>query len=173
MNLLLDVLHDTITRGAQWAILGSGEAWLESELLHRQANYSGALSVRRGYDEALAHRILGGADLIVVPSRFEPCGLTQLYGLAYGCVPVVRRVGGLSDTVVHASTEALQDGTATGFVFDGFDSGAFHGALHHALDLYSSPSWQQLQRHGMLQDFSWTRSAQAYRHAYDALLQHA
>jgi starch synthase len=111
-----------------------------------------------------------GGDAILVPSRFEPCGLTQLYGLAYACVPVVARTGGLADTVIDANLAALNAGVATGVQFTGVHYGALTGAIDRAMRLYHTPgAWQMLQRNGMKADFSWTNSGAAYAALYREL----
>src|SRR5208282_1475147 len=118
LDLLLDVLPDLIRRGGRLAVMGSGVPEIEKKFSAAVARYPNKIAVHIGYDEALAHRIVAGADVIVVPSRFEPCGLTQMYGLAYGTLPLVRHVGGLADTVRDVDAKNLAAGTATGFVFD-------------------------------------------------------
>jgi len=112
-----------------------------------------------------------GGDAILVPSRFEPCGLTQLYALAYGCVPVVARTGGLADTVIDANIAALAAGTGTGVQFDGIDYHALRGAISRAVSLYRQPAlWRAIQRNGMKCDFSWASSGAAYAGLYAQLL---
>lgn len=170
MNLVLEAIDPLIHRGAQWVVLGSGDPWLESAFLDKQQKQANHIHVHRGYDESLAHQIFSGCDLIVVPSRFEPCGLTQLYGLAYGCVPVVRRVGGLADTVVDANANSLAAHQATGFTFDAFETPALLDALHRALDAYGRPDWTDIQQAGMSQAFSWHHSAGLYAQHYATLL---
>jgi starch synthase len=129
------------------------------------------VAMATGYDEARAHRIIAGADIIAVPSRFEPCGLTQLYGLRYGTLPLVRRVGGLADTVVDASDAALRAGSATGIVFDTASAPALLAAARRALALYRDPPrWRALMQTAMRQDFSWQRAAGAYAALYQRLL---
>ena len=124
-----------------------------------------------GYDEDLSHLIMAGSDSVVVPSRFEPCGLTQLYALRYGAVPLVRRTGGLADTVVDANAVTLADGTATGFVFDDENSEALLGAAQRAAALYADRgSWQRVMRHAMTRDFSWEASARQYLALYRQLV---
>jgi starch synthase len=123
-----------------------------------------------GYDEARAHRLIGGADMILVPSRFEPCGLTQLYGLRYGTVPVVRRVGGLADTVVPVDPASLAEGRATGFAFEHAQTFELTRAVRDAVALYrQGEPWQQLMRQGMRQDFSWRGPAQQYLELYRSM----
>jgi starch synthase len=128
------------------------------------------VAARIGYDEALAHRLIAGADAILVPSRFEPCGLTQLYALRYGSLPVVRRVGGLADTVVDASDDAVRGDRATGFVFEAATPGALGAAIQRAIAAYAQPvRWQQMMRRAMAQDFSWDEAAQQYMALYGQL----
>jgi starch synthase len=121
-----------------------------------------------GYDEAKAHRVEAGCDCFLMPSRFEPCGLNQLYSLRYGTVPVVHRTGGLADTVVDATPANLEAGTATGFVFENADVEGLWYALRHALSLRqrSADEWRQLAITGMCQDFSWAASARRYDALY-------
>ena len=120
-------------------LLGSGDAGLEAGFRAAARTYPGKVGVEIGYDEALSHLIIGGSDSILVPSRFEPCGLTQLYALRYGSPPVVRRTGGLADTVVDATEATLADGTATGFAFDDETPEALLGAVRRAVALYARP----------------------------------
>jgi starch synthase len=125
------------------------------------------VAVRIGYDETFAHRLIAGSDVIMVPSRFEPCGLTQLYGLRYGTLPLVRRVGGLADTVV----DARESGRATGFTFDAATPEALAGALERALALYREPkAWGDMMRRAMAQDFSWEVAARSYLELYGELV---
>ena len=124
-----------------------------------------------GYDEPLAHLMQGGGDAIVIPSRFEPCGLTQLYGLRYGCVPIVARTGGLADTVIDANIAALNAGVATGFQFTPVDAAPFAGAIRRATQLMRDPvAWAAIQRQGMKADVSWDRSAALYADLYSSLV---
>jgi starch synthase len=125
------------------------------------------VAVKIGYDEQLSHRLIAGSDVILVPSRFEPCGLTQLYGLKYGTLPLVRRVGGLADTVVDCSLENLDEGLATGFVFDSFDAAGIDAAIRRAFALYRRKSdWKQVQKRAMLQQFGWETAADQYLALY-------
>jgi starch synthase len=170
VDLLLNVLPDLIDGGGQLVVLGSGDATLEKQLHAAAAQYPGAVGVRLGYDELLAHRIIAGSDVIVVPSRFEPCGLTQMYGLAYGTLPLVHRVGGLADTVRNTTEESLAAGTATGFTFEGATAGALREAAARALALWAKPVlWDKVRRAAMLQDFAWTASARRYLDLYKDL----
>ncbi len=174
LDLLLDALPVLLRGGAQLALQGSGDAALEAAFSAAARAHPRAVAVRIGYDEAFAHRLIGGADAIVVPSRFEPCGLTQLYGLRYGTLPVVRRVGGLADTVVDASDEAVRTGRATGFVFDAASTTDLAAALQRAISAFASPAvWKALMASAMAQDFSWEGAAKAYGALYASLMTEA
>jgi starch synthase len=167
IDLLLDAAVPLLNDGVQIALLGGGDAALESAAQRLVLRFGGAMAVHHGYDEALAHRIVAGADVIAVPSRFEPCGLTQLYGLRYGTLPLVRRVGGLADTVIDADDAALDADRATGFVFDAIDAAALYGAACRALLLYRDPlRWTQMMRRAMAQSFSWRDAAGRYVELY-------
>ena len=135
--------------------------------MQAESAHPGRVAARIGYDETLAHRLVAGADVILVPSRFEPCGLTQMYGLRYGTLPLVRRVGGLADTVIDAADAAQ----GTGIVFDDATPAALEAAIVRALALYRQPeAWRALQRRAMAQDFSWDIAAASYLALYrDAL----
>lgn len=167
LNLVLAGLDEIINRGGQVVLLGSGDAQIEAAFKEVAATHKGAVTVRFGYDEAHAHRIIAGSDVILVPSRFEPCGLTQLYGLKYGTLPLVHRVGGLADSVVDASLENLADGIATGFMFDQFEISAFNAAVRRAFALYNrKPEWKRVQKYAMQQNFSWDAAAQQFFSLY-------
>ena len=171
LHLLPPLLPELIARGGQVVILGSGEASIEAALRDAFACHPGQAALRIGYDEALAHRIIAAADVILVPSRFEPCGLTQLYGLRYGALPLVHAVGGLADTVTDCSLEAIDDGSASGFVFHDFSSEALRGAMRRAFALRRRASdWNAVQVHAMRQRFDWQQPASAYRALYQQLL---
>jgi starch synthase len=168
LHLVLEALPQLVAAGAQFALLGSGDAAMEAAFRDAAIARPDAVSVRLGYDEAYAHRLVAGSDIIMVPSLFEPCGLTQLYGLKYGTLPLVRRVGGLADTVVDTTLEHLVDGTATGFTFDGFDSRSLVHAMRQAMALYRRPDdWRAVLRRAMAQRFDWARAAQAYHELYE------
>jgi starch synthase len=166
LDLVLGALPGLVERGGQLALQGAGEPALEAAFLAVAKANPGRIAVRIGYDEAFAHRLIAGADAILVPSRFEPCGLTQLYGLRYGTVPVVRRVGGLADTVVDSDADG-----ATGFAFDASTPAALEAAVQRAITCHAAPDrWRALMRAGMAQDFSWEGAAKAYLALYRALL---
>ncbi len=171
IDLLVPVLEPLLATGrVQLALLGSGERPLETTLEALARRHPGSAAVMIGYDEGLAHRIEAGADIFLMPSRFEPCGLNQLYSLRYGTVPVAHRVGGLADTVRDFTDTALVSGEATGFLFEHADPEGLNWALQRALALYQRPrKWRQLQKNGMALDFSWARSAARYRALYQTL----
>jgi starch synthase len=162
-DLILQALPTIANRGMQVVLLGSGDHAVEQALLALAEQRPDAIAVTIGYDEPFAHRVFGAADVTLVPSRFEPCGLTQLYGLRYGALPVVRRVGGLADTVVDADDAALAQDRATGFVFDGEAEASMRAALKRAAALHRLPQlWQQITRRAMAQHFSWDDAAAGY-----------
>ncbi len=170
MDLLLAALPELLGEGAQLAVLGTGESGLEAGFHQAAAANPESVAVHVGYDEALSHRFMAGADVLLVPSRFEPCGLTQLYALRYGTLPLVRKVGGLADTVTHASPANLAQDSATGFVFNDANSRALATCLHEACALYRDEgAWRQVQRRGMTRDFSWDDSAAHYEALYRSL----
>jgi starch synthase len=167
LHLLPDIISELVQRGGQLAVLGSGDAAIESALSACVQQHPTQMALRLGYDEALAHRLIAGGDVILVPSRFEPCGLTQLYGLRYGTLPLVRAVGGLADTVTDCSLEHLADDTATGFVFQQLHAQDLLAALRRALALWQRPSeWQAVQQRGMTQRHDWQQAARAYLRLY-------
>lgn len=165
VDLLLQVVPGMLQQGCQVVILGSGMPHFEREFRALADLWPGSLSLTIGYDETLAHRITAGADIFMMPSRFEPCGLNQMYSLQYGTVPVVHRVGGLSDTVIDPL-----DGPgsrANGFCFSGAEAGAFAGALYRALDCFQDPAaWRRLQMNGMNGEYSWQDRAGTYAEIY-------
>jgi len=170
LHLVLAALPLIVQRGGQIMLLGSGDKALEDAFSAAAAAQPQSVAVRIGYDEQLSHRLIAGADVILVPSRFEPCGLTQLYGLKYGTLPLVRRVGGLADTVVDASLESIGDDLATGFVFDAFDQAGIGAALRRAFALYArQDDWKRVQALGMRQQFGWDAAAAHYSALYQQI----
>jgi len=168
--VLLEVIDHLVGLGGRLALLGAGDPAMEAGLHAAAARHPGRVALRIGYDEALSHRMQGGGDAILVPSRFEPCGLTQLYGLAYGCVPVVSHTGGLADTVVDANLAAINGQAATGVTFHGVTYPSFADAITRTIALYGQRDvWTQMQRTGMKTDFSWKRSGHAYAALYRQL----
>jgi len=171
MDIFAASLDALVATGARLALLGTGETAVENAIFEASMRHPGRIGVIIGYDEQLSHLMQAGADTILVPSRFEPCGLTQLYGLRYGCVPVVARTGGLNDTVIDANDAAMQAGVATGFQFAPVDEATLEHALARAAECYSDQKlWRGLQKRGMEQDVSWTRSAAAYAQLYHHLV---
>jgi len=167
LHLLPDVVEGLVQRGGQLAVLGSGDAAIEQALRDCAQRHPGQVALTVGYDEALAHSVIAGADVILLPSRFEPCGLTQLYGLRYGTLPLVRAVGGLADTVVDCSLENIDDGSASGFVFHELDVHGLLSALKRAFALQRRPNdWRAVQRHAMALRFDWERAAGEYLAVY-------
>jgi len=171
IDLVIKALPALLKQSVQIVILGSGETRFESRLTQLAKKNPNKLSVHIGYDEELAHLIEGSADMFLMPSRFEPCGLNQLYSLIYGTVPIVRAVGGLADTVIDASEQNLSSGKATGIVFNEAKVDALIQAVERALNLYeNSSTWKKLMTTGMRQSFSWETSANQYMALYENLL---
>ena len=171
LEALPAMLQGPAAGGAQLAVQGKGEPALEAALVAAALAHPGRVAARLVYDERLAHRMMAGADAMLVPSRFEPCGLTQLYALRYGTVPVVRRVGGLADTVVDADPLATKNDQATGFMFGPETSAALAQALDQAVKAWRQPAlWRQLMRRGMSQNFSWDASASQYMALYRTVI---
>lgn len=170
LDLLLASLPEIVAEGSRLAILGSGDSDLEHGFSVAAAANQGEIAVEIGYDEALSHLIIAGADIVLVPSRFEPCGLTQLYALRYGTLPLVRRVGGLADTVVGATAISLAEGTADGFAFDGDSAPTLMSAVRRASELFRERAiWLRMMRRAMTRDFSWAAAARRYVAVYREL----
>ena len=172
MDVLTQVLDDLVALDGRLALLGSGDAELEEAFTAAALRHPGRIGVRIGYDEPCSHLLQGGADAILIPSRFEPCGLTQLYGLAYGCVPVVARTGGLADTVIDANEAAIAAGVATGVQMGEVTPASLTHALARTTELFAAPErWATLQRNGMRADFSWQESGRRYAMLYASLME--
>ncbi len=170
LDLLLEAIPAFTGRGGRLALLGSGDAGLEQAWTAAAAG-DPRIAVRIGYDEGLSHRMFAGGDAVLVPSRFEPCGLTQLYGLRYGAVPVVALTGGLADTVINANDAALRQGVATGIQFHPVAANALTAALSQLCDLYADrPQWAKIQRNAMKQPVGWGASAPQYAALYESLI---
>jgi starch synthase len=162
LDLVIAALPALLAEGAQLAVQGSGDTELELALSQVASAYPSQVAVRLGYDEAFAHQMIAGADVMLVPSRFEPCGLTQLYALRYGTVPLVRSVGGLADTVIDGET---------GFTFGPATAEALIDAIVEATKIYATPkNWKKMMLAGMDQNFSWADSAQKYLALYKSLV---
>jgi starch synthase len=171
LDMVLNRIGPLLGLGMQLAILGSGEPHLESAFIEAASRHPGQVGCVLGYDEALAHLIQAGSDAILVPSRFEPCGLTQLYALRYGAIPMVSRVGGLADSVIDANQAALNAGVATGVQFWPATQDALEDALHRLNSLWhDKPTWQRMQQNGMAADVSWASPASHYMALYRSLL---
>jgi starch synthase len=171
LDLLAEHIDWLVASGARIALVGTGEPALEAAYRDAAAKHKGRVGISFKYDEPLSHLVQAGADTMLVPSRFEPCGLTQLYGLRYGCVPLVGRTGGLADTVIDANEAALGPGVATGLQFSPINSANLQSTLERAARLFANkPVWTNMQKRGMAQDVSWHRSADAYVQLYKSLL---
>ena len=166
-DLIATAAEELAAFDAQFVFLGSGDPRYESLVRHLANSHREKFAATVGFDDGLAHRIEAGADAFLMPSRFEPCGLNQMYSLAYGTVPVVRTVGGLKDTVVDATPRHLFMGEATGFRFDDYDAASLVTAVRRATEMFGKKTlWHQLVRTGMSQDFTWAKSAGLYEDVY-------
>lgn len=164
VDLITQVIPELLEKQAlNFVLVGAGEEHYENAFRELAQTYPDRVFVHIGYSEALAHQVEAGADMFLMPSRFEPCGLNQMYSLAYGTPPIVHYTGGLIDTVINASDENVANKTATGFVFYEPTVHALRSTIEHALFLYSKPrTWQQIQKNGMSHNFDWQQSAQKY-----------
>ncbi len=172
LDLLAETLPDLLATGIQLVVLGTGEPRYHELLKQAAKRDPKHVGVSLTYDDAAAHLIEAGSDMFLMPSRFEPCGLNQLYSLRYGTVPVAHAVGGLADTVVDYTPAAAQEGSATGFLFQGYDRPELAAAVRRAVEVYQdSEEWTRLMRNGMAQDWSWKRSAEEYVRVYEQALQ--
>jgi starch synthase len=168
-DLVLEVMRRWATEmDVQWVILGTGEPFYHDAIGQLARDFPQRIAARLEFSDALAHKIEAGADLFLMPSRYEPCGLNQLYSLKYGTVPVVRATGGLVDTVTDTTPESLAAGAATGFQFEAYDASVLGATLRRAVETYwqNAPVWRQLVMAGMQQDWSWNASAQRYLEVY-------
>jgi starch synthase len=174
-DLLAEAAPSLLADRVQLVMVGSGDHALEAQLASLTARYPGMAGLHVGYDEPLSHLVMAGADIFTVPSRFEPSGLTQMYSQRYGTPPVVRRTGGLADSVTEAKPGSIAAGTGTGFFFDEADPAALATALQRAVALYrTEPArWRALQSNGMARDFSWRAPAADYVGVYRAALKSA
>ncbi|WP_181704129.1 glycogen synthase GlgA [Chthonobacter albigriseus] len=173
LDVVLPSIPTILARGGQLAVLGTGEPALERAFVEAAASNPGKVATTIGYDESLAHLLQAGADAILVPSRFEPCGLTQLYGLRYGTLPIVARTGGLADTVIDANDAAIRAGVATGFQFAPVNAAAFGYAIERVFDVWSDRrAWKKIQARAMAHPVDWQASASEYRALYDDVLTH-
>ncbi len=167
MDIFAGLLDWLVGSGARLALIGTGESAIEQAVMAAAWRHPGRIGVVAAYDENLSHLVQGGCDTMLVPSRFEPCGLTQLYGLRYGCVPIVARTGGLADTIIDANDAGLSAGVATGLQFTPVDQPSLQNVLSRAAKLFGNkPQWQNMQKRGMASDVSWDHSAKAYAELY-------
>ena len=158
-------MPELMTRDLVMVVLGTGEAYYEGLFRSFAERYSGRIAVKVAYDDTMAHKIEAGADMFLMPSRYEPCGLSQIYSLKYGTVPVVHATGGLDDTIEEWNAEAQ---TGTGFKFYPYEPSAFMAALDRALTSFADKTaWQRLQRNGMAKDYSWREPAGEYLRLYE------
>jgi starch synthase len=172
LDILAGLTDELVAMGGRLAVLGSGDRAIEAAMVDAAARHPGKIGISTAFDEPLSHLVQAGADAILIPSRFEPCGLTQLYALRYGCVPVVAHTGGLGDTVIDANQAAVAAGVATGVVHDPGSAEALRSAIHRTVALHAQRDvWESMQRAGMEADFSWRQSAARYAELYKSLLQ--
>lgn len=173
LDLLLPDIQRFLNEGCQLALLGSGETGLETAFSALAHDNPGKMSVTIGYNEPLSHQIMAGCDMFIMPSRFEPCGLNQMYGLAYGTLPIVNATGGLADSIIDTSAVTLKNKTANGFVMADTSSGALLAAVERALDIYKEDpkTWRKIQKNGMTQNLSWDHSAVEYLDLYSKTIQ--
>ncbi len=171
LDLVAECVPELVAQKARLVVLGSGDPGLEERFRQLAARFARHVAVRVGFDVGLAHRIEAGADAFLMPSRYEPCGLNQMFSMAYGTVPVVHATGGLRDTVVHATEANLTDGTATGFTFPSPSSGELNQSVVEAVEMFRRrpEDWRRLVRNGMARDWSWRRSADLYAQLYESL----
>ncbi|MDR7569885.1 MAG: glycogen synthase GlgA, partial [Armatimonadota bacterium] len=168
LDLVWACLDRMVAAGAQFVLLGTGDPRYEAAFTEAARRHPRRVGVRIGFDEGLAHRVEAGCDIFLMPSRFEPSGLNQLYSLRYGTVPIVRATGGLADSIVDATPEAISRGEANGFVFEAYTPDALWEAIRRALDVFRNPTlWRTLMQVGMQADFSWNRSARRYVELYE------
>ncbi|MDR3526285.1 MAG: glycogen synthase GlgA [Rhizomicrobium sp.] len=167
MDVLAGTTDDIVALGGRLALIGTGDHAIEASFHAAAKRHPGRIGVKIGYDESLSHLLQGGADAILIPSRFEPCGLTQLYGLRYGCVPIAADTGGLADTIIDANAAALSAGVATGFLFDGVNRNGLMRSITHATNSFADrKTWRSIQEQGMRADYSWKRSGRQYADLY-------
>jgi starch synthase len=168
IDLVIGVLDELLDRDLSFVLLGTGNRESENALQKIANRHPGRMGLRLTYDESLSHLVFAGADMFLMPSKYEPCGLTQLYSMRYGTVPIVRATGGLADTVQDFDPVSEK---GTGFCFHSFSPEAFKGAILRALEVWNNKfSWSTVMKNGMASDFSWTRSAQQYLDAYQKLI---
>ncbi len=171
VDLIAALGDELVAWGCRVVLLGSGEPALERQLMALAARHPGRVAARVAFDLPLSHRVEAGADIFLMPSRFEPCGLNQMYSMAYGTVPVARATGGLRDTIVDVGDASVADGSASGFLFDHADVGGLRWAVRRAVELFigDKAAWLKLQHAGMGRDWTWAAASRPYRALYRAL----
>jgi starch synthase len=171
IELICSLANSVLQQDVQLVVLGQGDPRYEQMLRDVQRRFPDRVGLMLGFDEPLAHQIEAGADAFLMPSMYEPSGLNQLYSLKYGTLPIVRRTGGLADTVTDTTPQTLTEGTATGFSFGVISADAFQGAVERALNLYRTQpnQWRRVMQNGMRQDWSWDRSAAEYERLYQRI----
>ena len=171
LDLLPKMMPELVENGCQFVVLGSGDKALEASFNALEEQYPQQVSVNIGYHEHLSHNIMAGADMFIMPSRFEPCGLNQLYGLAYGTPPIVNATGGLADSICDSNKKTLKNKTATGFVMQNVSSASLLVTIRHALDTWKNKKvWRKIQSNGMERPVDWASSASLYLKLYEKTL---
>jgi starch synthase len=171
LDILIESMPELIDLGCQFAILGGGEKSFETQFLAYAEQHPNQVSVTIGYNEPLSHLVMAGVDIFIMPSRFEPCGLNQLYGLRYGTPPVVSNTGGLADSICHTNDETIKNNTATGFVIENVSKMSLLVTIKQALSIWKDQkTWKKIQKNGMRKDVGWKHSANAYIALYQKLL---
>ena len=173
LDMLVPIVPQLLALGCQIVLLGGGESELENAFRHLNNEHSTLMSVTIGYNEPLSHQIMAGSDMFIMPSRFEPCGLNQLYGLAYGTPPIVNATGGLADSVINTNIISYKNKTANGFVLSEASPASLLSCIKEALLIYKNDAaaWKQIQKNGMSQNLSWDKSALEYLAEYERMMQ--
>jgi starch synthase len=168
LDLVVKILDDMLDLGVGLVVLGSGDESIQEAIQEAARSHKGLIGLFSGFNDPLAHRIMAGADMLLIPSRYEPCGLTQMYALKYGTVPVVRATGGLADTIEHFDTKT---GKGNGFTFGAYDPETLLDAIKEAVNTYDKKRvWDEIVANGMREDFSWKRSAKNYKNLYESVV---
>lgn len=167
-DLIAEIAEDLFSQDIQFVLLGTGEPFYHELFKKIGGEYPTKTGINITFNNQLAHEIEAGADMFLMPSLYEPCGLNQLYSLKYGTVPVVRKTGGLADSIIDASPETIAKGTGTGFVFEKYEADALLYTIKRAVDLFArdKKAWRKIQSIGMAKDYSWDASAKKYSALY-------
>jgi starch synthase len=164
-DLIMDVIGKLTQFNIQIVVLGSGDRYIKDGMLYLQSLYKDKLSVCTDYNEPLSHQIYAGADAFLMPSKFEPCGLSQIIALAYGTIPIVNKTGGLADTIKDFSTSNTK---GNGFVFDFYKGEKFIDCILRAYDIYKNPFlWNEVMKNAFASEYSWSNSVQEYENMYN------